>query len=299
MNGNVSVMKAEIWDSRQCHLGEGPVATGLENELVLWVDITGQRILWRDITTEKNGEWFIGEDTSFVVPRSGGGMVIGTAGGPVIYYEDGRRELLPTRRDADGSDDPMPIRWNDAKVSPQGDLWLGTMAYGGAHKVGALYCLSKDGQVLSRVLSDVQISNGLDWSNDGKTFYYIDTPTSGVDAFDYQDGSISNRRRLWTSDPSLDELPDGMTVDSEDGLWVAMWGGSCVRRIDANLKVTEEIQLPNKYITSCAFAGPDLSTLIITTAIGDNGYFDDHKQAGMTYAVRPGVVGRASYIFGE
>ena len=90
-----------------------------------------------------------------------------------------------------------------------------------------------------------------------------------------------------------------MTVDSEDGLWVAMWGGSCVRRIDANLQVTEEIQLPNKLITSCAFAGSDLSTLIITTAVGDNGYFDDHKQAGMTYAVRPGVVGRASYIFGE
>jgi len=64
-------MKAEIWDSRQCNLGEGPVATGQDNELVLWVDITGQRILWRDITTGESGEWFVGEDTSFVVPRLG------------------------------------------------------------------------------------------------------------------------------------------------------------------------------------------------------------------------------------
>ena len=291
-------MKAEIWDSRQCNLGEGPVATGQENELVLWVDITGQRILWRDITTGDSGEWFVGEDTSFVVPRLGGGMVIGNDSGPVIFYEDGRRESLPTRWDADGFDDPMPIRWNDAKVSPNGDLWLGTMAYGGLHKVGALYRLSKDGKVLSRMLSDVQISNGLDWSDDGKTFYYIDTPTYGLDIFDYQNGSISHRRRLWTADLTLDEHPDGMTIDSEGGLWVALWGSSCVRRLDANLQVTEEIQIPNKFVTSCAFAGPDLKTLIITTAKGDNGLFDDHKQAGMTYAARPGVTGRASVIFG-
>jgi gluconolactonase len=291
-------MKAEVWDARPCALGEGPVATGPNHEMVLWVDITGQRILWRDIATEKSGEWFIGEDTSFVIPRLGGGMVIGTANGPVIFYEDGRQEKLPTRWDADGFEDPMPMRWNDAKVSPHGELWLGSMAYGGAHKVGGLYQLRKDGKLLVRVLSDIQISNGLDWTNDEKTFYYIDTPTSGVDAFDYHDGVISNRRRVWTANAALDEWPDGMTLDSEDGLWVAMWGGSCVRRIDAHGQVTEVIQLPNKYITSCAFTGSDLKTLVITTARGDNGSLDDHNQAGMTYAVRPGVTGRASVSFG-
>ncbi len=291
-------MQPEIWDSRRALHGEGPVATGPGNNKVLWVDIMGQAILWRDFVTGEFGSWDIGEDVSFVVPRKSGGMIIGNATGPVVLHENGEREALPTRFDADGFKDPMPIRWNDAKVAPNGDLWLGTMAYGGAHKVGGLYRLTNDSKSLTRVLSDVQISNGLDWSTDAKSFYFIDTPTLGIDAFDYVGGSISNRRTVWTIEADKEEYPDGMTMDSEGGFWVAMWNGACVRRIDSNFNVTEVITFPNKFITSCAFAGADLKTLIITTSQGDNGLKDDHPQAGMTYALQPGVTGRASVPFG-
>lgn len=292
-------MKPEIWDERICSIGEGPVATGALHNRILWVDILGQRILWRDLLSGAIGSLEVGEDVSFVVPKKSGGLVIGTASGPIILLEDGSRESLPSRFDADGYLDPVPMRWNDAKVAPNGDLWLGTMAYGGIHKVAGLYRLTRDGRLLRRVVTDVEVSNGLDWSADSKTFFYIDSPTLGIDAFDYHEGHISNRRRVLTLDKNKMEVPDGMAMDSEGGLWVAFWNGSCVRRFNSEFLVTEEIKLPNRYVTSCAFAGSDLKTLVITTAKGEPGSIDESPQAGMTFVTYPGVAGKASIPFGD
>ncbi len=272
---------------------------GVDNNQLIWVDILGQRILWRNLLTEEFGSWELEEDVSFAVPRKAGGLVIGTASGPVIFHEDGRYEGLPTRFDADGVRDPMPIRWNDAKVAPNGDLWLGSMAYGGLHKVGGLYRLGGDAKILTKILSDVQVSNGLAWSSDKKTFYFIDSPSRGIDAFDYREGSISRRRRVWSLEEDTDQVPDGMAIDSEGGLWVAFWNGSCVRRLDSEFQVSEEIKLPNKFVTSCAFAGPDLKTLVITTARGEPGSLDENPFAGMTFIAKPGVAGFSTVQFGE
>ena len=291
-------MKAELWDDRVCLVGEGPVATGSDNSQIFWVDVLGQRILSSNLLTQEIGSWDIGEDVSFVVPRKSGGMVIGTATGPIIFYPDGQRLPLPTRFDADGFSDPIPIRWNDAKVAPNGDLWLGSMSYGGKEKVAGLYRLTADERELTRVLDHVQVSNGLAWSSDSTTMYFIDSPTKGIDAFDFRAGLLSNRRRIWSLNPDAQEVPDGMAIDSEGGLWVAFWNGSCLRRVDSTHTVTEEIKFSNKYITSCAFAGPDLKTLIITTAKGVPGSFDDDPQAGMTFVAFPGVAGMPSTPFG-
>lgn len=280
-------------------VGESPVTMGADNNRLVWVDILGQRVLWRNLQADESGSWDVGEDVSFAVPRKSGGLVIGTASGPVIFHENGHREPLPTRLDADGVEDPMPIRWNDAKVAPNGDLWLGSMAYGGKHKVGGLYRLDGDEKRLTRVLSEVQVSNGLAWSLDEKTFYFIDSPTQGIDAFDYFEGSISRRRRVWSDDRDTNVVPDGMAMDTEGGLWVAFWNGSCVRRLDSEFRVSEEIRFPNKFITSCAFAGPDLKTLVITTARGEPGSLDQHPLAGMTYMAKPGVSGCPPVQFGE
>ncbi len=292
-------MKIEVWDERKCLVGEGPIATGTNHNHILWVDILGQKLLWRNLLTEELGSWEIGEDISFVVPRIRGGMVVGTASGPVIFYEDGRRATLPTRFDADGFEDPIPIRWNDAKVAPNGDLWLGSMAYGGRDQVAGLYRLETDEKKMTRVIDKVQVGNGLAWSPNSKTFYFIDSPTKGIDAFDFENGAISNRRQVWSASVDSEEVPDGMTVDSEGGLWVAFWGGSRVRRFDSKFQVSEEIIFPNKYITSCAFAGSDLKTLVITTAQGETGFLDPNPVAGMTFLAYPGVAGIAPTPFGR
>jgi len=291
-------MRAEVWDSRRCKLGEGPISINTDNEMVLWVDITGQKVLWKGIRTGESGERFFGVDTSFVIPCKDGCLVIGTSDGPTLLDQEGNFQALPTREEADGRKDSVPIRWNDAKVSPDGDLWLGSMAYGGKEKVGGLYKLTKDAKTLTRKLSGIRISNGLAWSRDSRTLFFIDTPTSGVDAFDYENGEISRRRQVFAFDAESEGWPDGMTIDAEDGLWVALWGGSCVKRLDSKYKLTETIELPNKFISSCAFAGSDLKTLIITTAMGDGDSWDDHDQAGMTYAVRLEVPGRPTLAFG-
>ena len=292
-------MKAELWDHRACLVGEGPTSTGTNNNLILWVDVLGQRILSRNLLTDEIGSWDIGEDVSFVVPRKNGGMVIGTATGPVIFYEDSRCETLPTRFDADGYADPIPMRWNDAKVAPNGDLWLGSMAYGVKENVAGLYRLTSENTKLTRIIDNVRVGNGLGWSPDSQTFYFIDSPTRSIDAFDYQKGSIYNRRSVWSSNIDSEEVPDGMAVDSEGGLWVAFWNGSCLRRIDSNFQVSEEIRFSNRYITSCTFAGPELKALIITTARGEPGSLDDDPKAGMTFIAYPGVAGLPSKSFGH
>ena len=141
------------------------------------------------------------------------------------------------------------------------------------------------------------LSNGLDWSPDGKTFYLIDTVALTLFAFDYEDGQISNQRAVINFDPSLEQYPDGMTVDSQGSLWIAFWNGSCIRRYSAEYELLETINFPVRFVSSCTFAGLDLKTLVVTTATGDNGWHDEHEYAGMTFLLETDVIGKASYVF--
>ena len=290
-------MKAKVWDSRKCHVGEGPVATGTDHNLIYWVDILNDRVLWRDLAKETSGEIGTSENVSFVLPRINGGLVLGTAHGPVVRDTTGDLHPLPTRLEADGSPDPIPMRWNDAKVGPACEIWMGTSAYSAETDRIGLHRISSDGKQIKRVLSGMKLSNGMEWSPDSTIFYLIDTVAFTLFAFDYDEGEISNQRVAMNFDPVAGEYPDGMTVDSEGSLWIAFWNGGCIRKFSPEFELLATINFPVRFISNCTFAGPDLKTLVVTTAIGDNGWHDDHENAGMTFVVETDVSGKASNVF--
>lgn len=188
-------------------------------------------------------------------------------------------------------------RFNDAKCDYRGRLYAGTMDDTGSGGEGALYRVDPDMHV-SRVVGGTKISNGMDFSPDGGSMYYIDSATRRIDVFDYDEssGEISSRRTFAVLPEGLG-LPDGMTVDSSGGLWVAVWGGSCVINYSPEGRELGRIPVPAKYVSSCAFGGEDLGELYITTA--SRGKFDpEYPHAGGVFVTRPGARGRAPGIFG-
>jgi sugar lactone lactonase YvrE len=289
----------KVWDARKCHVGEGPVAIGANHSLIYWVDILNNKIYWRDLVSDEKGEIHTSENVSFVLPRSNGGLVLGTAHGPDLFGLNGSLIRLPGRLEADGMDDPLPMRWNDAKVGPAGEIWLGTSSYGASTDRIGLHRLSADGSKIERIAEGMGLSNGLDWSPDGKLFYLVDTTELVLYIYDYEVGEISNQRIGLRFDPELKQYPDGMTVDNEGCLWIAFWNGSCIRKYSPEFELLETHEFPVKFVSSCAFAGADLRTLVVTTSTGDNGWHDDHEFAGMTFLVDTDVQGKAPYVFGS
>jgi sugar lactone lactonase YvrE len=290
-------VKPVLWDTRKCIVGEGPVSTGVDHNKIYWVDIWSNRIYWRDLYSDESGEIPTSEHVSFILPRQAGGQIVGTAHGPIAMDKSGAISPLPTRIDADGVADPIPLRWNDAKVGPCGEIWMGTSAYGAESDLIGLHRLSKDGKEITRVLSHMGLSNGMDWSPDTKIFYLLDTVALTLYAFDYFDGHISEQRVALRFDSEAKQYPDGMCVDSEGCLWIAFWNGSCLRRYSPDFKFLDEIEFPVRLVSSCAFAGSDMKTLIVTSAIGDTGWHDDHKYAGMTFKIDTDVTGKEPYVF--
>lgn len=286
-----SQIKVEIFDERQCILGEGPVASGPGHAEVQWVDIEGRKVLNRNLETGQSGEYSVPEDIGFVIPTESGKDLLGTASGPVLY--DGK-DFTPfvSRNEVDVT----PMRWNDAKVDPAGDLWLGSMSYteDGGH--GALYRLKGRSKELTKFVPGTSISNGLAWSKDRKTFFYIDTLNFGVDAFDYSSEGITNRRLAVSFSQDLG-YPDGMCIDTEDGLWIAFYNGSAIRRFDTrnNFAMTHEIKMPAVRTTSCAFVGKNLDQLVITSAERNNP--TSTANDGQTFICTPGFIGTPTTLF--
>jgi sugar lactone lactonase YvrE len=189
---------------------------------------------------------------------------------------------------------------NDGKCDPAGRFWAGTMALDERPRAGALYRLDPDGAVHT-MLRDVTISNGLDWSDDGRTMYFIDSPTQTVDAFDFDvaTGSIANRRTV-VRIPIEHGTPDGLALDSDDGVWVSLWGGGAVHRYTATGTLDAIVHVPTPFPTSCTFGGDDLGDLYITTAwiqlAADERAGQPH--AGSLFHVRSGARGRPANRFG-
>jgi sugar lactone lactonase YvrE len=286
----VTPLSVELFDERQCTLGEGPVSFGATHEEVQWVDIEGKKVLWRNLASGHIDEYSVTELIGFVIPTESGKSLLGTTSGPVLY--DGK-DCAPFA--ARNEVDVTPMRWNDAKVSPDGDLWLGSLALTEEAGYGSFYRLDSSKE-LKKFLSGTGISNGLAWSSDKNTFYYIDTLTFGIEAFDYHEREISNRRMVIPCDTQYG-FPDGMCIDSEDGLWVAFYNGSAVRRFDTrnNFLMTHEISVPALRTTSCAFAGKNLDVLIITSAERNNP--TSTIADGRTYICETGFTGVATTLF--
>ncbi|MHA7987604.1 SMP-30/gluconolactonase/LRE family protein [Rathayibacter sp. CAU 1779] len=285
-------MDAEKVTERIAHHGEGPVWDPERSRLLIVDMLQGDVLDLGDPrrtrpTSDTVRRHHVGVIAAALRSRAAGGFVVATEHGFSLFDADFvlERELPDVLTDGG-------IRMNDGGCDLQGRFYCGTMAYDERHGAGTLYRLEPDG-VTSVALEDATISNGLQWSADGRTAYYIDTPTQCIDAFDYdgETGEFSNRRHVAVVDPSQGH-PDGMAIDSEGGLWVALWGGGKVHHYHPDGRLADVITVPGVTNTSAvAFGGPELDVLYITTSredIADGA----EPSAGAVFAVSPGVRGR-------
>ncbi|RSO09530.1 calcium-binding protein [Streptomyces sp. WAC 05379] len=246
----------EVAVRAEAELGEGPTWDARSGRL-LWIDILGARIHTYDPVSGRRSVRTTPQHVGAVKPRAGGGLVLNLRDGVGLLDADDSFRWL--------HHEPVPgRRANDAAVAPDGSLWAGTMRYDEAPGGGSLSRVTGDGSV-DLVLDDVAVSNGTGWSPDGSLMYYIDSPTRRIDVFDHADGRVGDRRPFAEIEDGAG-FPDGLTVDAEGCVWVALWDGSAVRRYTPAGELDRVIELPVPRVTACAFAGPDLTDLYITTA---------------------------------
>lgn len=243
------------------HLAEGPVWSDAEQKLY-WVDILAPSVNRFDPVTRSNEEIKLPRLISAVAPRQGGGLVALTQDGLESLDFD-TATLAPI---VDPEADIPDNRFNDGKCDRQGRLWAGTMCLDARRSTGALYRIDPDGN-WQRFVGGLTVSNGLDWSPDGRTFYFVDSAPGRIYAFDFDSnkGTIS-RQRVFAEIAPASGRPDGIAVDAEGCLWCAVWDGWCVNRYAPDGSLIEEIRLPVPRPTSVCFGGPDLKTLFVTSA---------------------------------
>ncbi|KOG33405.1 SMP-30/gluconolactonase/LRE family protein [Streptomyces resistomycificus] len=246
----------EVAVRAEATLGEGPTWDAAAGRLV-WIDILGSRIHTYDPASGGRTIRTTDQHVGAVKPRAAGGFVLNLRDGVALLDPDGGFRWL--------HHEPVAgRRANDAAVAPDGSLWAGTMRYDEAAGGGTLSRITGDGTV-DVVLDDVAVSNGTGWSPDGRLMYYIDSPTRRVDVFDFTDGRAGNRRPLVEIEEGAG-FPDGLTVDADGCVWVALWDGGAVRRYTPDGRLDRVIDLPTPRVTACAFGGPDLTDLYVTTA---------------------------------
>jgi sugar lactone lactonase YvrE len=276
-------MRAEQLTDPIVHHGEGPVYcerwAGPR-----WVDMLAGDIL--ELRADGSvGRQHVGSVAAMIRPRRGGGHVI--AGERCLLLADDDRLESPVRAFPDVWT-TTTVRMNEGGCDPAGNLYLGSMAYDQTPGGGKLYRFSPDG-LPQVVLDAVTISNGLEWSPDDTLAYYNDTPTGRVDVFDWNLADGLSRRRPFAR-IETDGEPDGLTVDSEGGVWVALFGGSAVHRYNPDGKLDEVVEVAASQVTAVTFAGVELDRLIITTS-RENLPEDAEPQAGSLFTAVPGVQG--------
>lgn len=272
---------AEVALDAGCLVGEGPVWDEREQEL-LFVDITGERVHFFRPGDRSHRSFDVGRPVGAVVLREDGDLVLAAHDAFFLVERDGNGLRRFGSVDIDG----RRVRFNDGKVAPDGRFLAGTMDWGQKEPIGSLYMLDGDGTVTT-LLDNVVISNGLAWPSDLRVLYYIDTPRLSVDSFDLdpETGRLSNRRVVVEFEQGH---PDGMAIDDEGCLWVALWKGSRVERVDPrNGRHLDTIELPTSHVTSVAFSGPQFDDLYITTS--GEGLSEPH--AGDLFVAHPGVSG--------
>jgi sugar lactone lactonase YvrE len=249
----------------QATLGEGPI-WDRRCLAYWWIDIAKQKLFQFEPVSKRNLEWQLDEMPGTVVARKSGGLMLSMQSGFAFFDPDsGILEWI-----ADPEIDKPDNRFNDGKCDPAGRFWAGTMRVEEHMKIftGSLYSLETDGQVTKRLGDALGVPNGIVWSKDASTMYWIDSPRRGIYRFDYDrvTGDIKNQTCIFNA-PEEIGFPDGMTIDSDDKLWVAFWGGWCVARIcPVSGDILAKVRVPVSAPTACAFGGPNLDQLLITTA---------------------------------
>lgn len=287
-------MEAKLVLDAKATLGEGALWHP-EQHLLYWVDIEGKALHLYDPASGEDKVWSVGSRIGTVVPVQGGGALVALQSG--IHRIDTDTGKLTFITNPIEEED---IRFNDGKCDPSGRFWVGTMALDTRKGAAALYRMEKDGST-EQVLDNLTIANGIVWTADRKTMYFTDTRTQQVQAFDYdhETGAISNSR-LVVEVPKADGSPDGMTIDVDGNLWIALHGGGAVVCYDpATGKLLQRVTVPTPQTTSCAFGGENLDTLYITTAREglDEEKLKKYPQSGGLFSVKPGVRGVPAHYF--
>ena len=259
-----------------------------------WIDWAQGFVYRSDVASGDTASYFAGASLSAVAPSPSG--LIGLALGHGYAALDPATGEVRPLAGAEGEQDET--RMCDGKCDARGRFWAGTMAMDGTSAIGALFVLESDGRV-RRVLDRVICSNGMGWSADDSTFYYIDSGTYRIDVFDFdlESGTLSNRSTLIQLRED-EGLPDGLIVDAEDHLWVALWDGWQVRRYSPAGELRCTVELPVARPTCCALGGADLRDLYITTAMPDAAE-DRQAQplAGRVFTTRVGTPGVLSHLW--
>lgn len=290
---NIAVLEYKI----DAKLGEGAFWNHKTQEFY-WIDIESKALHIYNPKTKSNRTIFTPSRIGTVVPKNEKEAVVALEDG--IYILDinsGETHLL-----SDIEADIPSNRFNDGKCDPSGRLWVGSMGFDMKQYEANLYMVNEQGNTELKKDS-VTISNGIVWTKDKKTMYYIDTPTSNIFGYDYDDntGTISNERVAVAVNDSLG-YPDGMTIDENDMLWVGMWNGNAVICFDpVKGEMVKKIEVPAHNITSCAFGGKGLDTLYITSASIDMSpeEVEKYPDAGSLFKAVPGVKGVQSSFFGK
>ncbi|MEZ4794245.1 MAG: SMP-30/gluconolactonase/LRE family protein [Flavobacteriaceae bacterium] len=280
----------------KAELGEGAF-WNYKTQQLYWIDILGKQLHLLDPLSKNIQTFNLPSRIGTVVPQTDSTAVVALEDG--IYLQntknDSLDQLTPLEADQPGN------RFNDGKCDPAGNLWVGSMDLAEKNPVAKLYKVTPQG-VATAMLDSITISNGIVWTKDGRTMYYTDTPTGKIRAYDFDpwNATLSNER-VAVEVPVELGFPDGMTIDSDDMLWVALWNGNAVVRFDPKTgEILQKIEVPAHNVSSCAFGGPNLDILYITSARVDmsEAELEAFPLAGSVFEVKPGVHGVKSTFFG-
>src|SRR3954470_982502 len=287
--GGVNTWRAEPVTPALAFHGEGPVWDAAVGRLH-WVDMLAGDLLSLDAGGGVQRRRLAAEVLAVVRPRAGGGLVLGVERGFALL-DDGAEapQVLPPLWEDRG------LRMNEGACDPRGRFYAGSTAYDQGAGRGALYRLDPDGTT-AVVLGGVTVSNGLVWTPDGGTAYYVDSATQRVDVFSVDAGGTLTDRRPFAVVPAEAGVPDGVALDAEGGLWVAVNGGGAVHRYDSDGRLDGVVEVPVSGVTACAFGGPGLDRLHVTTS-REGLAADEQPLAGALFGCEPGVRGEPVAVF--
>jgi sugar lactone lactonase YvrE len=278
---------AELLLDRGAALAEGP-RWDARTQRLLWVDIDGCALHELDPAT--------GEDHAVGLPAKVGAAAPTLETNRVLVALADRLAFVDLTT---GGLEPLAafphrgagMRANDGAVDPAGRFWIGTMCDDEAPDLGALYRYDPDG-TLTTVIEDISLSNGLGWTRDEQRMYYVDTPTRRVDVLDFDTATstVENRRPFVTIEEGAG-VPDGLVLDDEDGIWLALYGGAQVRRYDPDGRLDAVLAVPADNTTACWFGGADGRQLFITSARSPQ------PEGGSLFVAEPGVSGPPARAF--
>ena len=293
----ITYTQPEVVLKLKAQLGEGAIWHPIDKKLY-WVDIEGKLLHVFDPISQKDKAYDTDERIGTVVPVKSGGVLLALENGISHFdLESGQMKFI-----IDPEKDKPNNRFNDGKCDPLGNFWVGSMPLDEKDAVGYVYKISPDFSA-QKMITEVTVSNGICWSQDCSTMYYIDSPTRKIVAYNFNknDASISNPKVVVTVEDHLG-FPDGMTIDANGMLWVALWGGAavgCWNPITG--KLIESIPLPALNVTSCAFGGENLNRLFITSARQGTTpeQLERYPNSGDVFVTEVNVSGVPACLFGQ